>query len=1293
MSPDLTPIDLLWVLVCTAQVLLMQAGFCLLEAGMARAKNSINVAIKNLADLCIATVAYWVVGFGLMFGQSQGGWIGSTGFALGGDAGGSLLAFFLYQVVFCGTATTIISGAVAERIQFRGYLTISLLVSALIYPVFGHWAWGGAVSGPAIGDGTAGWLAAEGFIDFAGSTVVHSVGAWVALAVVLILGPRLGAFESVARRRRAKRAGEDSRGGQTMIQPSSLVHVVLGVLLLWFGWFGFNGGSGLGLNDRVPLILINTCVAAAAGGLAVLAIAMLRGSVDNVTAVSNGVIAGLVAITAGCHLMQPAASALIGAVAGLACVATTGLLHRARIDDVIGAVPAHGVPGVLGTLAIAWLSDPADWGNGLTRMEQFGVQATGCGSAMLWAGGGALVIFSLINLIIPFRVGHRDEVEGLNVAEHGAGSELLSLIRQMSGHRRSRDFGSPVRFEPSTDLGRVSASYNRVLAAANEQIQTRTRERSQMAAIIENAFEGIYQTNPDGSFRSVNPAMATLCGFGEPAEMLRDRAVTADSLYDWPDHRRAFLEAISVHGSVREFASQIRRRDGSVISILENARAVRNDAGRLEYYEGTAVDVTNRIAGEQIEQMRAAAEAKTRAKSDFLAGISHEMRTPLNGIINLLGLMEGHAEGPQRDQYIRLAKTSADSLLAIINDILDLAKIESAELRVERVGFDLQQTLDQTVEILYHTAVRKGLPLRLDVDPAVATTATGDSLRIQQVLTNLISNAIKFTALGGVSIRVSPSDRQPVENAAWLHFKVADSGIGIDAERLQAVFEPFVQADASTSRRFGGSGLGLSICRNLVEAMGGEIGVESELGRGTKFWFELPIVDSVMPGRRLDADPAGVTDIGGQSVLLVVGDEDESRRLGDLCERMSLSVERYEIRGVPPSRPRYDTLLIDADLIVAASTELIDVDFGARVQLGVSESQDDPLDPASRCDAVMLQPIGASRLFETLVACQTSDPVAPGRGTEQETGETDRTPPITSAKEPFISLEFAQGDSEYPTALVVDDNEINRIVAAELLRVSGWRAVCVDGGQKAILQMKQQAHPLILMDCEMPEMDGLQCTREIRRLHRAGALSLPADQSLRIIAVTAQAMPHQIESFIAAGMDAYLCKPLDRDALAEKLTTLGPGPASAGGAASTAEPTPAGAPIPLAAPTPAGAAEVPPPFDYDDLLYRCGGSDEAAREVLAMFGEQLPGQIAEIRRSVSTGDQTALREQTHRLKGVAANLSCAALALPTKMLHQAAHHEATATPGPPLTAVSDDLHRHMTDCLDWIEAKLAEANR
>jgi Amt family ammonium transporter len=241
-------LDVVWVLICAALVLMMQAGFCCLESGMVRAKNSINVAMKNFVDFCASATMFWLFGFALMFGVSAGGWIGVDGFFFEHTAPW-LTAFFTFQMFFCSTATTIVSGAVAERMRFSGYLVIAVILSGLIYPVFGHWAWGGATSGTKVG-----WLAELGFLDFAGATVVHSVGGWVALAAVIVIGPRIGRFVK----------------GYPPIIGHNLSITAVGVFILWIGWLGFNGGSLLGFNDRVPAVLMNTMLAGAAGGICTL---------------------------------------------------------------------------------------------------------------------------------------------------------------------------------------------------------------------------------------------------------------------------------------------------------------------------------------------------------------------------------------------------------------------------------------------------------------------------------------------------------------------------------------------------------------------------------------------------------------------------------------------------------------------------------------------------------------------------------------------------------------------------------------------------------------------------------------------------------------------------------------------------------------------------------------------------------------------------------------------------------------------------------------------------------------
>ncbi len=811
---ELTTIDLLWLLLCTGQVLLMQVGFCMLESGMARAKNSINVAIKNLVDFCVSVMAFWAVGFGLMYGSSAGGWIGTTQFFLEQDLSSSLLAFFLFQVVFCGTATTIISGAVAERIRFRSYVIVSLFVSAIVYPIYGHWAWGGVLA-----ESGSGWLGELGFIDFAGSTVVHSVGAWVALAAVLIIGPRMGRF--------GKR--------QRPIQSSNLPLVVMGVLILWFGWLGFNGGSGLALSDRVPLILVNTMISAAVGGLVSLAIVMFHLRRPDVATVGNGAVAGLVAITAGCHLMSPLASFCVGAVAAIVYYTSTYLLSRLRIDDVIGAISAHGLPGVWGTVAVALLTDPNLWENGNSAWTQFQIQALGCAAAFGWAFGISLVTLSVINTVYRLRVPRRHEYMGLNIAEHQANSELQELLTQMSGHRRGRVFNRRVKVEPFTEIGQVAAAYNRVLSEVDREIAGRLEAQNLYQSIFDHAVEGIYQTYPDGGFRSANPALAEILGFESAESLVQTIKHVSSDLYVDKESRDQFLTQIALHNRVVDFRSQVKRHDGKHIWISENARAVRDPHGNVMYFEGTIVDITQRLLSEQLQLQKEQAESASHAKSEFLAGMSHEMRTPLNGIVSMLELMSEEAMSAQQAKYLQIARRSSATLLAIINDILDLSKIEAGRLELESVPFSLLALIDETVEMLYYRAKSKRLDLAAHLDPDVPEWLLGDPVRLQQILINLISNAIKFTEEGGVSVRLLWKESDSTTNVGKtgaLTIEVADTGIGIPLDRQAFIFDAFTQADASTTRRFGGSGLGLNICRQLVHAMGGRDLSRERIGGG-----------------------------------------------------------------------------------------------------------------------------------------------------------------------------------------------------------------------------------------------------------------------------------------------------------------------------------------------------------------------------------------------------------------------------------------------------------------------------
>ena len=414
MTPELVQsnLNVVWTLVAGILVFTMQAGFALVETGFTRAKNAANIMMKNLMDFAAGSLAFYALGAALMFGATRlGGALGWGGLGMPGLAEGEgswNWTFLFFQTMFAATAATIVSGAVAERIEFKSYLVYSILVSAVVYPVSGHWMWGGLA-----GEGSAGWLEGLGFHDFAGSTVVHSVGGWIALAGAIALGPRIGKYRH--------------DGTANPIPGHSLVLGTLGVFLLWIGWFGFNPGSytaGVGSIGRVAM---TTNLAACAGTVAALATAWAIMGKPDLTMALNGSLAGLVAITAPCDLVTANASIVIGLVAGVLVVLSVFALDKAHVDDPVGAVSVHCVNGVWGTLAVGLFAAPvaAGYGNdapGLLYgggLRLLGVQALGALCTAAWAFGTGSAIFFALRKAHILRVPAKTELKGLDLVEHG----------------------------------------------------------------------------------------------------------------------------------------------------------------------------------------------------------------------------------------------------------------------------------------------------------------------------------------------------------------------------------------------------------------------------------------------------------------------------------------------------------------------------------------------------------------------------------------------------------------------------------------------------------------------------------------------------------------------------------------------------------------------------------------------------------------------------------------------------------------------------------------------------------
>ena len=393
----------LWILLAAFLVFFMQAGFGMVEAGLIRAKNAANILMKNLMDFCFASLGFFMFGYALMYG-SEGSLFGTGGwFLLGAESpveGLPLHAFWLFQAVFVGAAATIVAGGVAERMKFAAYLAYSFIISALIYPIVGHWVWGG------------GWLSNIGFYDFAGSTVVHGVGGIAALVGTWMIGPRIGKF--------------NPDGSANVIGGHNIPLVALGVFILWFGWFGFNAGSTLGFDNpgQIALIAINTNLAAVSGAIVVMTLAWVKFGKPDVALTLNGVLAGLVGVTAPCAVISPMAAIAIGAIAGFVVIYSVLFLDWLRLDDPVGAIGVHGFCGVWGTLAVGLfaqetLGAPADglfFGGGWAPL---GIQALGVIACLGFVAITMAGVFKVIDLVIGLRVTEEAELRGLDMREHG----------------------------------------------------------------------------------------------------------------------------------------------------------------------------------------------------------------------------------------------------------------------------------------------------------------------------------------------------------------------------------------------------------------------------------------------------------------------------------------------------------------------------------------------------------------------------------------------------------------------------------------------------------------------------------------------------------------------------------------------------------------------------------------------------------------------------------------------------------------------------------------------------------